>query len=36
MKRTYYVQAPGIVSWEVKRLTQKQVNELRKNGYIVE
>lgn len=36
MKRMYYVQAPGVISWEYRKLTRKQANELRKNGYIVE
>lgn len=35
-KKLYFIQYPGIMGWEMRRLTQKQVEALRAQGYVVE
>ena len=35
-KKNYNVQAPGIMAWQMMRLTVKQAEQLRKQGYTVE
>ena len=34
-KTNYYVAAPGIMMYEVRKLTEKQAEQLRKQGYTV-
>ena len=36
IKKLYFVQAPGIMGWEQRKLTAKQAEALRQAGYIVE
>lgn len=35
-KKMYFVQRPGIMGWEMWKLTRKQAEALRAQGYIVE
>ena len=35
MKTLYFIQRPGVMSWESKKLTERQAEELRKQGYTV-
>lgn len=35
-KKLYFIQHPGIMGWEMRKLTRKQADALRTAGYIVE